>query len=104
MLLTELSGPVWAHLANETQGGTLDLHHGDQTHSHLQLHGLASESQICQQEEVQYATEICLSGCNRVMKTSPITLVEVLLGLLPLHVMLEAEALAGIHTLMCNQQ
>jgi len=82
----------------------LDLHHGDQTHSYLQLRGLASESQICQQEGVQYATEISLSGCNRVMKTSPITLVEVLLELLPLHVMPEAEALAEIHTLVCNQQ
>ena len=79
----------------------MDLHHGDQTHSYLQLRGLASESQICQQEGVQYATEISLSGCNRVMKTSPITLVEFLLGL---HVMPEAEALAEIHTLVCNQQ
>jgi len=65
---------------------------------------LASESQICQQEGVQYATEISLSGCNRVMKTTPVAPVEVLLGLPPLHVMPEAEALAGIYTLVCNQQ
>ena len=37
------------------------------------------------------------------MKTTPTAPVEVLLGF-HLHVMPEAEALAGIYTLMCNQQ
>jgi len=76
----------------------MDLHHDDQTCSYLRFRGLASESQICQQERVQYATEISLSGCNRVMKTTPVAPVEVLLGLPPLHVMPEAEALAGTYT------
>jgi hypothetical protein len=34
----------------KTQGVALDLHHGDQTHIDLQLHGLVAEGQIqCQQ-------------------------------------------------------
>jgi len=37
------------------------------------------------------------------MKTTPTAPVEVLLGLPLLHVMPEAEALAGIYTLLCNQ-
>jgi hypothetical protein len=36
------------------------------------------------------------------MKTTPIAAMEVLLGLHPLHVMIEAEAQAGIYRLMCN--
>jgi hypothetical protein len=37
------------------------------------------------------------------MKTTPTAAMEVLLGLPPLHVVLEAEAQAGICRLMCNQ-
>jgi hypothetical protein len=38
------------------------------------------------------------------MKTTPTAAMEVLLGLPPLHVVIEAEAQAGIYRLMCNQQ
>jgi len=38
------------------------------------------------------------------MKTTPTAAIEVLLGLPPLHIMIEAEALAGICRLMCNKQ
>jgi hypothetical protein len=38
------------------------------------------------------------------MKMTPTAAMEVLLGLPPLHVMIEAEAQAGIYRLMCNQQ
>jgi hypothetical protein len=38
------------------------------------------------------------------MKMTPTATMEVLLGLPPFHVMIEAEALAGIYRLMCNQQ
>jgi hypothetical protein len=38
------------------------------------------------------------------MKTTPTAAMEVLLGLQPLHVTIEAEAQAGIYKLMCNQQ
>jgi hypothetical protein len=38
------------------------------------------------------------------MKTTPTAATEVLLGLPPLHVVIEAEAQAGIYRLMCNQQ
>jgi hypothetical protein len=38
------------------------------------------------------------------MKTIPTAAMEVLLGLPPLHVMIEMEAHAGIYRLMCNQQ
>jgi hypothetical protein len=38
------------------------------------------------------------------MKTIPTAAMQVLLGLPPLHVMIEAEAQAGICRLMCNQQ
>jgi hypothetical protein len=37
------------------------------------------------------------------MKTTPTAAMEVLLGLPPLHVVIEAEAQAGIYRLMCNQ-
>ena len=39
-----------------------------------------------------------------VIKTTPTAAMEVLLGLLPLHVITETEAQAGIYRLMCNQQ
>ena len=39
-----------------------------------------------------------------VMKTTPTATMEVFLGLLPLHVITEAEAHAWIYRLMCNQQ
>jgi hypothetical protein len=38
------------------------------------------------------------------MKTTPTAPMEVLLGLPPLHVMIEGEAQGGIYRLMCNQQ
>jgi hypothetical protein len=38
------------------------------------------------------------------MKTTPTAAMEVLLGLPPLHVTIEAEAQAGNYRLMCNQQ
>jgi hypothetical protein len=38
------------------------------------------------------------------MKTTPTAAIEVLLGLPPLHVIIEVEAQAGIYRLMCNQQ
>jgi hypothetical protein len=38
------------------------------------------------------------------MKTTPTAAMEVLLGLPPLHVMIEAKAQGGIYRLMCNQQ
>jgi ribonuclease HI len=38
------------------------------------------------------------------MKTTPTAAMEVLLGLLPLHVIINVEAQAGIYRLMCNQQ
>jgi hypothetical protein len=38
------------------------------------------------------------------MKTTPAAAMEVLLGLPPLHVMIEAEVQAGIYKLTCNQQ
>jgi hypothetical protein len=37
------------------------------------------------------------------MKTTPTAAMQVLLGLPPVHVMLVAEAQAGIYRLMCNQ-
>jgi len=38
------------------------------------------------------------------MKTTPTAAIQVILGLPPLHVMTEAEALTGIYRLMCNKQ
>jgi hypothetical protein len=48
-------------------------------------------------------TLVCLA-ITGAMKTNPAAAMEVLLGLPPLHVMIEAEAQAGIYRLMCNQQ
>jgi hypothetical protein len=38
------------------------------------------------------------------MKTTPTPAMEVLLGLPPLHVVIEAEAQAGLYRITCNQQ
>jgi hypothetical protein len=46
---------------------------------------------------------VCLA-ITGAMKTTPTAAMEVLLGLPFLHVMIEAEAQAGIYQLMCNQQ
>jgi hypothetical protein len=45
----------------------------------------------------------CL-GIDGSMKTAPTTAIEVLIGLLPLHLQLEAEAIAGIYRLYCSDQ
>ena len=46
-----------AHLVNvwsETQGGALDLYHGDQTFTDLRLYGFVTEGQIqCRQDIAQ---------------------------------------------------
>ena len=53
------------NLGLDTEGGALDLHHGDQTHIDHQLHGLVVERQIqCRQDGAQLSTEITLSGYN----------------------------------------
>jgi hypothetical protein len=45
----------------------------------------------------------CL-GITRAMRTAPNGAIEVLLGLRPLHLKIEAEARAGIYSLSCNEQ
>jgi hypothetical protein len=45
----------------------------------------------------------CL-GITGAMKTAPTAAIEVLLGLPPLHLAMEAEAQAGIYRLSCNEQ
>jgi len=51
--------------------------------------------------ELQRLACLAITG---VMKTTPTAATEVLQGLPLLHVMIEAEALAGIYRLMCNKQ
>jgi hypothetical protein len=46
---------------------------------------------------------VCLA-ITGAMKTTPTAAMEVLLGLPPLYMMIEAEAQAGIYRLMCTQQ
>jgi hypothetical protein len=48
-------------------------------------------------------TMACL-GITGAMITAPTAAMEVLLGLLPLHLQLEAEAKTGIYRLYCNNQ
>jgi len=38
-------------MGSETQGGALDLHHGDQTHVDLRFKGLVAEGQIQSQQD-----------------------------------------------------
>jgi hypothetical protein len=45
----------------------------------------------------------CL-GITGAIRTAPTAAIEVLLGLPPLHLQLEAEARAGIYRLHCNEQ
>jgi hypothetical protein len=52
---------------------------------------------------VQLQRLACLA-ITGAMKTTPTAAMEVLLGLPPLHVVIEAAAQAGIYRLMCNQQ
>ena len=89
----------------KTQGGALNLHHGDQTHIDLQLHGLVAEGQIqCQQDRAQYVTEISLFGYNRGDEDDPNSCNGGPLGSPHLHVMMEVENQAGIYRLQCTQQ
>jgi hypothetical protein len=52
---------------------------------------------------VKFHRLACLA-ITGVMKTTPTAALEVLQGLPPLHVMIEAETLSGIYRLMCTQQ
>jgi hypothetical protein len=54
------------------------------------------------QSSVRYR-DVCLAIAVA-MQTTPTAAMEVLLGLPPVHVMIEAEAKAGIYRVMCNQQ
>jgi hypothetical protein len=45
----------------------------------------------------------CL-GIKGAIRTAPTAVIEVLLGLPPLHLKMEAETQAGIYTLSCNEQ
>jgi hypothetical protein len=51
--------------------------------------------------KIQRSACLAITG---MMKMTPTAAMEVLLGIPPLHVMIEAEAQAGIYRLMCNQQ
>jgi len=76
----------------------LDLHHGDQTHIDLQLHGLVDEVLTqCPQDRAHKVTETAHLAITGVMKMTPTVVLEVVLELSPLHVMTDMEAQAGIY-------
>lgn len=83
----------------------MDLHHGDQTHIDLQLHGLVAEVLIqCPQDRAHKVTETACLAITGVMKMTPTVVLEVILELPPLHVITDMEAQVGIYKRMCNQQ
>jgi hypothetical protein len=51
--------------------------------------------------KLQRLARLAITGA---MRTTPTAALEVLLGLLPLHVIIEAEAQAAIYRLMCNHR
>jgi len=68
----------------------LDLHHGDQTHIDLQLHGLVAEVLMqCPQERAHRVTETVCLAITGVMKMTPTVVLE---------------AQVGIYKQMCNQK
>jgi hypothetical protein len=54
--------------------------------------------------ELNKLQRITCSGITGTMKTDPTAATEVLIGLCPLHLQLEAEARAGIYRLYCSDQ
>lgn len=83
----------------------MDLHHGDQTHIDLQLHGLVAEVLMqYPQERAHRVTETVCLAITGVMKMTPTVVLEAILELLPLHVMTDMEAQVGIYKQMCNQK
>jgi len=71
-----------------------------QTLTDLQLHGLVAKGQIqCQQDGDQ---PVCLARTGA-MKMTPIAAMQVLLGLTPLHVMIEMEAHTWYYRIICTQ-
>jgi len=87
----------------KTQGGALDLHHGDQTHTDLQLHGLMAEVLMqCPQDRAHKVTETACLAITGVMKMTPTVVLEVVLERPPLHVMNDMETQVGIYKQKCN--
>jgi hypothetical protein len=56
------------------------------------------------QAELSKLQRVACLGITGVIKTTPTAAMEVLLGLPPLHLQLEAEAMIGCYRLSCNEQ
>ena len=80
----------------------MDLHHGNQTHSDLWLHGMLVKGiRYISWTELHRLACLAITG---VMRTTPTAAMKVLLELLSLHMINVVEAKAVIHRLMCNHQ
>jgi len=83
----------------------LDLHHGNQTHFDLWLRGLVARVRyIVSRMELNKLQRLACLAITGTMRTTQTAAMEVLLGLPPLHVIIEVEAKAAIYRLMCNHQ
>jgi hypothetical protein len=76
----------------------MDLHHGNQTHFDLWLHGKVAKGKIHQQDRDQQTIEISLPGHNWGDENNSTAAKEVHLELSSLHVIDVVEAKAAIKT------
>jgi hypothetical protein len=65
---------------------------------------MVDEGQLQSRRKLNKLQRLACIAIAWAMKTTPTAAMEVLLGLPPLHVVIEAESQAGIYILMCNQQ
>jgi hypothetical protein len=97
-----MSRHIWENLGSETKGDVLDIHRACKTQSHLCCHCLGSKSK---QAKLNSATaNDGLLGITGVIRIAPTAAIEVLLGLPPLHLQLEAETRGGTYRLYCSDQ
>jgi len=90
-------------LGSESQSGTLDVHIGYQGRIDLWLHGLGQRVRYnISRMELNKLQKLPCLVITVMMKMTPAAAMEVLLELLPLHMMIEVEVQAKIYILMCT--
>jgi hypothetical protein len=92
---------IWENLGTETKGGILDIHRGGKTHSYLCWPTVKLKTSHAELSKLQRMA--CL-GITGAMRTAPTAAMEVLLGLPPVHLQVEAKAKIGNYRLRCNKQ
>jgi hypothetical protein len=92
----------WVNLGTETEGDVLDIHHAVRpTVTYATTVWVQFKTSKVEHSKLQRRACLCVTEA---IKTAPTPATEVIIGLQPLHLHLEAEARPGIYSLYCSNQ